>query len=250
MRVERKLPVHPVSGSQTKQNTDEAIPARSADEANEAELKEQQLQYAAQKRYNEDINRFNAVNNDDIALERDELLKSDTHVILHGHKVWQVKGSNLDLSALEAVVAVKKGLYTFDDLMPLPSVPSSSSEDDGPTDPLSGGLSAVLGTVGIIAQRASDYPLLLSKILESKDDAATREEIAEFAKDSGKGVTGLVGAGLRAPMDLTHNVARGFHNLPKLYGDETVREVDRVTDVQSGLMAAGKVSLRILSKEG
>jgi hypothetical protein len=53
-------------------------------------------------------------------------------------------------------------------------------------------------------------------------------------------VTGLVGAGLKAPMELTHNMARGFHNLPKMYGDE-VRPVEKVTDVQSGLVAAGKV---------
>jgi hypothetical protein len=44
-------------------------------------------------------------------------------------------------------------------------------------------------------------------------------------------------------MDITHNMARGFHNLPKMYGDETVRPLDKVTDVQSGLQAAGKVGL-------
>ncbi len=55
-------------------------------------------------------------------------------------------------------------------------------------------------------------------------------------------MTGIVGAGLKAPMDITHNVARGFHNLPKMYGDETVRPLEKVTDVQSGLQAAGKVN--------
>lgn len=95
--------------------------------------------------------------------------------------------------------------------------------------------------MGTVVQRVGDYPLLLAKVLEAKDDQA-REEIAEFAKDSGKGVTGIVGAGLRAPMDITHNVARGFHNLPKMYGDETVRPLEKVTDVQSGLQAAGKAS--------
>ena len=54
-------------------------------------------------------------------------------------------------------------------------------------------------------------------------------------------MTGIVGAGLKAPMDITHNMARGFHNLPKMYGDETVRPLEKVTDVQSGLQAAGKV---------
>ena len=86
-----------------------------------------------------------------------------------------------------------------------------------------------------------DYPLLLAKVLEAKEEHQAEKEIAEFAKDSGKGVTGIVGAGLKAPMDITHNVARGFHNLPKMYGDETVRPLEKVTDVQSGLQAAGKV---------
>lgn len=36
-------------------------------------------------------------------------------------------------------------------------------------------------------------------------------------------------------------LARGFHNAPKLYGDDTVRPQEKVTDFQSGLKAAGKV---------
>jgi hypothetical protein len=88
-----------------------------------------------------------------------------------------------------------------------------------------------------------DYPLLLAKVLEAKEGGQAEHEIAEFAKDSGKGVSGIGGAVLKAPMDITHNVARGFHNLPKMYGDETVRPLEKVTDVQSGLQAAGKVIL-------
>jgi len=43
-------------------------------------------------------------------------------------------------------------------------------------------------------------------------------------------------------MDFTLGLARGFHNAPKLYGDDTVRPQEKVTDLQSGLKAAGKVS--------
>jgi hypothetical protein len=32
-----------------------------------------------------------------------------------GPKAWQVKGMNLKLSALEATVAVKRGVFTYDD---------------------------------------------------------------------------------------------------------------------------------------
>ena len=43
-------------------------------------------------------------------------------------------------------------------------------------------------------------------------------------------------------MDFTLSIARGFHNAPKLYGDDTVRQADKITDLQTGLKAAGKVS--------
>jgi hypothetical protein len=59
---------------------------------------------------------------------------------------------------------------------------------------------------------------------------------------AGKGVQRIVGAGMKSPMDFTLGIARGFHNAPKLYGDDTVRPQEKVTDFQSGLKAAGKVN--------
>lgn len=58
--------------------------------------------------------------------------------------------------------------------------------------------------------------------------------------DGGKGVSRFVSAGIKSPMDFTMALAKGFHNAPKLYGDETVRKSDRITGVQSGFKAAGK----------
>ena len=46
--------------------------------------------------------------------------------------------------------------------------------------------------------------------------------------------------GLKSPMDFTLALARGFHNAPKLYGDDTVRNPDKVTGLKSGLKTAGK----------
>ena len=63
----------------------------------------------------------------------------------------------------------------------------------------------------------------------------------EAALGAGKSVKQIVGAGLKSPMDFTLGLARGFHNAPKLYGDESVRQADKVTGFQSGLKAAGKV---------
>ncbi|CZT47110.1 related to sterol glucosyltransferase [Rhynchosporium secalis] len=62
----------------------------------------------------------------------------------------------------------------------------------------------------------------------------------ENATRAGKGISRIVGAGLKSPMDFTLGIARGFHNAPKLYGDDTVRVQEKVTDFPSGLKAAGK----------
>jgi hypothetical protein len=43
-------------------------------------------------------------------------------------------------------------------------------------------------------------------------------------------------------MDLLLGISKGFHNLPKLYGEE-VRPTGRVTGIKSGLQTAGKVGL-------
>lgn len=40
--------------------------------------------------------------------------------------------------------------------------------------------------------------------------------------------------------ELTAGLAHGLHNAPKLYGDKTVREPDKITGWQSGLKAASK----------
>ena len=63
----------------------------------------------------------------------------------------------------------------------------------------------------------------------------------EAALGAGKGVGRIVGAGLKSPMDFTLGLARGFHNAPKLYGDESVRTSEKITGFQSGLKVAGKV---------
>lgn len=70
------------------------------------------------------------------------------------------------------------------------------------------------------------------------------DKVSKFNPDSavstGKGLAKIVGAGIKSPMDFSLNVAKGFHNVPKLYGDE-VRQVDKVTDLQSGVKTAAKV---------
>jgi hypothetical protein len=51
----------------------------------------------------------------DLAFDREELLKPDSRMASQGPKVWQVKALQLKLSALEATIAVKGGVFTYDD---------------------------------------------------------------------------------------------------------------------------------------
>ncbi|KAK5134626.1 hypothetical protein LTR08_006282 [Meristemomyces frigidus] len=66
------------------------------------------------------------------------------------------------------------------------------------------------------------------------------DEFMETAMDTGKGVRKILGAGFSSPMDLAMGLTKGFHNAPKLYGDDTVRKPDKITDFKSGIRAATK----------
>ena len=53
--------------------------------------------------------------------------------------------------------------------------------------------------------------------------------------------------GFKSQSSFSLGVSKGFHNAPKLYGDDTVRDIHKVTGIQSGFKAAGKVSFGFLS---
>lgn len=97
-----------------------------------------------------------------------------------------------------------------------------------------------------IAERLHHRRTNSSTAVEQKSNNGTAAdspgitESMESAVDTGKGLARIIGAGFKSPMDFSLNVAKGFHNVPKLYGAE-VRQVDKVTDLQSGLRTAAKV---------
>ncbi|KAK3954229.1 hypothetical protein QBC32DRAFT_95369 [Pseudoneurospora amorphoporcata] len=68
------------------------------------------------------------------------------------------------------------------------------------------------------------------------DPAEVAEEVVH---EIGQGAIKSVSAIARAPVDLSIALAQGFHNAPRLYGDDTVRRPTRVTGIKSGLKAAG-----------
>lgn len=67
-------------------------------------------------------------------------------------------------------------------------------------------------------------------------------DLLDTAYGTGKGISKISGSLLKSPMDLLLGVSKGFHNMPKLYGEE-VRQTDRVTGIKSGLRVAGKVNI-------
>ncbi|OLN81561.1 Sterol 3-beta-glucosyltransferase UGT80B1-like protein 6 [Colletotrichum chlorophyti] len=77
--------------------------------------------------------------------------------------------------------------------------------------------------------------------MSSVDTGTTVDNpVEDYANEIGEGVGKTAQAIARAPVDLSMALAQGFHNAPRLYGDDTVRRPPRVTGIRSGLKAAGK----------
>ncbi|KAK4239848.1 sterol 3-beta-glucosyltransferase [Achaetomium macrosporum] len=60
----------------------------------------------------------------------------------------------------------------------------------------------------------------------------------EVVRQVGRGAAKTAAALARTPVDLLVALVQGFHNAPRLYGDDTVRRPTRVTGIRSGLRAA------------
>jgi UDP:flavonoid glycosyltransferase YjiC (YdhE family) len=112
---------------------------------------------------------------------------------------------------------------------PTPSILNSGKLPSSMADALS-------GNMGKGRARSNSRP----RSPANANTAGGSGDIIRTTLDTSKGVQRIVGAGFKSPMDFTLGVARGFHNAPKLYGDETVRKADQVTDFKSGLKAAAK----------
>ena len=70
----------------------------------------------------------------------------------------------------------------------------------------------------------------------SKDHDMLRQTSAHTSKGFGR----IVKAAVQAPMDISVSITKGFHNAPKLWGDDTVRPQEQVSDLKSGFKAIGK----------
>lgn len=69
-----------------------------------------------------------------------------------------------------------------------------------------------------------------------KDRTKPRQSGAPTSKGFGRFLKAFV----QIPMEISVGLTKGFHNMPKLYGDDTVRPQEQVRDFKSGTVAAGK----------
>jgi hypothetical protein len=113
MKVEHPVPSRPESDPAAPRAMDEAsIPTPLSDPNLKADghtlAESSQPHHGSQNRPIEDPDT-------DLAFEKDELiLTPDSRTLSSSPKIWQVKESPLKLSALEATVSVKRGLFTYD----------------------------------------------------------------------------------------------------------------------------------------
>lgn len=103
----------------------------------------------------------------------------------------------------------------------------------------------------------SKSELASASSMDLTDTASMNESVASSSSSSGwktsgsvmrgagvgasKSVGRLIGYSVKAPFDAFSSLSRGFHNAPKLYGDDTVRKQTKITGLGTGLKAAGKV---------
>lgn len=174
--------------------------------------------------------------------------------------VWRVKKTSLKLSAIAADFLVGKGLIPWRKLRLIRH--KEWNDFEGPGEPITGLVGSLMGTIGDVFGGIGSVPYRLAKTSnqraerKKKKKRRRREHLLnhtpstpgsvplESARDAyfddieeGIGKTGR--ALVHAPVDISLAIAQGFHNAPRLYGDETVRRPIRVTGVKSGLRAAG-----------
>lgn len=152
--------------------------------------------------------------------------KSETsHVGERSTPPTSPKQSQTSLNVHESRTRVRSPLN-----LPGPSSPSSNIGSSSMSDALQGQLSP---------KQDDTSRSRLSSRNESgfgKDHGMLRQTGAHTSKGLGRFVKAFV----QTPMEISVSLTRGFHNLPKLWGDDTVRPQEQVNDFKSGAMAAGK----------
>lgn len=95
---------------------------------------------------------------------------------------------------------------------------------------------------------ASEAQSISSKTIKTSKNPFTRHNTSP-GKDrnlhengiyGSKGLGGIVKSAFKSPMEMTMGITKGFHNAPKMWGDDTVRPQPKVSGAKSGAQAIGK----------
>ncbi|KAG5959187.1 hypothetical protein E4U57_000845 [Claviceps arundinis] len=176
--------------------------------------------------------------------------------------VWQVKRNHVQLSARAAQVLVTSGQLAWKDLRLIRH--TEWADFDGPGEPVTAVAESVKNTVRDIFSGIGSAPYRLGKTakrrikhkMKSSKDKKKKKQSNEkgsqeltrqpsevpgpdqYGRDLSMSVGKTVLAIATAPASIFVALAQGFHNAPRLYGDDTVRRPTRVSGVRSGLVAS------------
>ncbi|KAJ4405477.1 hypothetical protein N0V91_005217 [Didymella pomorum] len=170
--------------------------------------------------------------------------------------IWRVKRTKVRLSAFAAHTLAHENLLDLQDLKLFR--PQEHYVDEGPWDPVSGGFTAFVGAFTGMSKGLYDVPSETWRAMQmpfagpSKGSRQSRSDTASLSsqassdmmRPSGVHVTRGAGRFVRAlvqgPVNISVNLTRGMHNIPKLWGDDTVRPQERVSDMRTGMKAVGR----------
>lgn len=170
--------------------------------------------------------------------------------------VWTVGKKNIKLSAIAATVLRKEGLLDFRKLKLFR--PCEYDLNHGPWDPVTGGTLAVvdlfydvfkgMGEIGSEFVRVPNIGLNKGEVAKAEQQVhyparpyvAPNTDHKIAGQRAAKGIGRIGKAVFRSPMTFTVGMAQGAHNLPKVWGDKTVRPQEKITGFGSGLKAAVK----------
>ncbi|KAM0559386.1 hypothetical protein ACHAPJ_004411 [Fusarium lateritium] len=115
------------------------------------------------------------------------------------------------------------------------SQPTLSDTASSVSAPWSPGQSSIQGSVNDKSWRDQ-----IKQATSKPERSGSPVNYVNAAVGTGRGVGRVVTTGARTPMNFCLGLARGFRNMPRLYNDDTIRPVEKVTGVGSGFMVAGK----------
>ncbi|KPM43368.1 Sterol 3-beta-glucosyltransferase UGT80B1 [Neonectria ditissima] len=122
------------------------------------------------------------------------------------------------------------------------TMPTSHSNISQPSiSDASSTFSSTLSPAATSSQRpTSSRSSKLSQTISDLDFATSNRAKFDAAVGTGQGVGRIVSTGVKSPMNFCLGLAKGFRNIPKLYNDDTIRPVEKVTDFSTGIKVAGK----------